>query len=201
MLVIAALAFGALVSALAMTLVLKSPEKSETKGVSASSPKAVPDAINLQAQQASQSAMPEQSSPPGIQIAQEPDPKTTTSAPAGAWGSASVYKFGRVPGGEYPDSCAFSRTDSQGETIIDRSQLDYWACRDQGGNSTDGFSVEWVDGKRTKYTFAPGGSGYMVGTDGREYPINWSNEHKNGSKVIVISHENGSVSWIPGHVN
>jgi len=119
----------------------------------------------------------------------------------GEWGCADSYKFGRIPDNEYPQSCAFSRTDKNGLTIVSRSTLDFWACRDEGGDPYNGYSVSWVDGKRTKYTFNPGGNGLMVGTDGRGYPMRWTNSSHQGSDIIVINHESGAESWIPGSVN
>lgn len=135
--------------------------------------------------------------------------KSQNSAPqerpaqCGEWGCADVYKFGRVPDDVYPHSCAFSRTDSRGMTIISRSpsQIEYWACRDQGGDQSDGYSVSWADGKETKYTFGSGGRGTIVGTDGRGYPMRWKNSRHKGTQIIVINHEDGAESWIPGRVN
>lgn len=138
---------------------------------------------------------------PNIDKSQRPDFEPPVDPPKGQWGPANSYKFGRLPDNTYPNSCAFSQTDSAGQIIISRTQMDYWACRDEGGNSTDGFSVTWVDGKRTKYTFGPDGIGSIVGTNGSVYPIKWRNDIKNGDKVIVTSHEDGATSWIPGHVN
>jgi len=138
---------------------------------------------------------------PNISKAQRPDFEPPVEPPKGQWGPVNSYKFGRLPDNTYPNSCAFSQTDSAGQMIISRTQMDYWACRDEGGNSTDGFSVTWVDGKRTKYTFGPNGIGSIVGTNGSIYPIKWSNDTKNGDNVIIISHEDGAISWIPGHVN
>jgi hypothetical protein len=132
---------------------------------------------------------------PGFQA-----PSAVSSA-TGAWGPASAYKFGRLPDSTYPDSCAFSQTDAAGQTVISRGDVDYWACRDEGGNPSDGFTVVWADGKQTKYTFGPGGEGSIIGTNGIASPIRWRNDNRNGSKVIIISHETGSTSWIPGHVN
>jgi hypothetical protein len=113
----------------------------------------------------------------------------------------NTYSFVSTADNTFPNSCAFSQTDSAGQIIISRTQMDYWACRDEGGNSTDGFTVTWVDGKRTKYTFGPDGIGSIVGTNGSVYPIKWRNDIKNGDKVIITSHEDGATSWIPGHVN
>jgi hypothetical protein len=129
------------------------------------------------------------------------DFQSPTSAGAGTWGSASAYKFGRLPDSTYPDSCAFSQTDSTGQTILSRSTLDYWACRDEGGNSSDGYSVAWADGKRTKYRFGPSGDGSVIGTNGTLYRVRWRNALRNGSKVIIIDHQDGAISWIPGQVD
>lgn len=119
----------------------------------------------------------------------------------GEWGCTDSYKFGRIPDREYPQSCAFSRTDPRGMTIVSRSSLEFWACRDDGGDPYDGYSVSWSDGKRTKYTFGPGGSGLIVGTDGQGYPMRWTNSSHEGSDIIVINHEDGAKTWIPGSVN
>ena len=127
-----------------------------------------------------------------------PAPPATTS---GAWGPASAYKFGRLPDSSYPNSCAFSQTDLAGQTILSRSTLDYWACRDEGGNSSDGYSVAWADGKRTKYKFGPGGDGSVIGTNGILYRVRWRNALRNGNKVIIIDHQDGAISWIPGQVD
>jgi hypothetical protein len=121
---------------------------------------------------------------------------------SGAWGSEADYKFGRLPGGEYPDSCAFSETTADGIQKTNSSAMEYWACRDEGGNGSDGYRVVWADGKSTRYTFMPNGSGMIIGTNGRRYPmVNWYNDTRNGDKVIVINHEDGSTTWIPGHVD
>ena len=119
----------------------------------------------------------------------------------GAWGSVSAYKFGRLPDSTYPDSCAFSQTDSTGQVIISRSRLDYWACKDEGGNLSDGYSIAWADGKRTEYRFGPSGDGSVIGTNGTLYRVRWRNALRNGSKVIIIDHQDGAISWIPGQVD
>lgn len=205
--VLGSLAFGAIVSALAISLVVKTPEQSQPKGVTSTASPAPTDtpAVDSSSKRSSAEPSPEPAPAPSprtiIEKRLDTDSPANSSSSAGTWGPAESYKFGRLPGGDYPDSCAFSQTDSQGETIISRSRLDYWACRDEGGNAADGFSVVWADGKRTKYTFNPGGVGSIVGTDGLRYPIKWSNESQNGSRVIVISHKDGSISWIPGQVN
>lgn len=127
-----------------------------------------------------------------------PTPASTNS---GAWGDASAYKFGQLPGSEYPNSCAFTETTPAGTQKTGNSSLEYWACRDEGGNATDGYLVTWADGKKTRYTFGTGGSGMIIGTNGQQYPmLNWRNDTHNGQKIIVINHEDGATTWIPGHV-
>ena len=127
-------------------------------------------------------------------------PEPGTPAPAGAWGGPEEYKFGRLPQGDYPDSCAFTRTDPAGQRTIDKSQLEYWACRDIGGDADRGYSVVWADGKQTTYTFRDDGSGAVVGTNGSSYAMSWRNDSHQGSNIIVISHQDGATTWIPGHV-
>jgi hypothetical protein len=119
----------------------------------------------------------------------------------GEWGCTNDYKFGRIPDREYPNSCAFSQTDPRGTRIISRSSVEFWACRDDGGDASSGYKVSWSDGKSTTYTFGPGGQGLIVGTDGRNYPISWRNGSHNGNSVIIINHEDGAETWIPGSVN
>jgi hypothetical protein len=137
----------------------------------------------------------------------EPPPKDkeVTALPpetsSGAWGNSDEYKFGRLPGGNYPKSCAFTKTDDNGRATIDKSQLEYWACRDDGGNSENGYKVVWVDGKETTYTFQTGGDGIVVGTNGSTYPMTWRNDSHEGDPIIVIDHQDGSVSWIPGNIS
>jgi hypothetical protein len=161
----------------------------------------------------STSAAPEKASDPSpdpVDPVPTPEPPRRESSPvpsppvpgSGAWGSEADYKFGRLPGGEYPDSCAFSETTADGIQKTNSSAMEYWACRDEGGNASDGYRVVWADGKSTRYTFMPNGSGMIIGTNGRRYPmVNWYNDTRNGDKVIVINHEDGSTTWIPGHVD
>jgi hypothetical protein len=138
---------------------------------------------------------------PVVDKQQQPDFKPQAPPPRGAWGSSSEYKFGQLPGGDYPDSCAFSRTDSAGRTITDKTDVEFWACRDNGGNASDGFTVAWSDGKSTRYMFGPDGEGSVVGTNGTTYPVTWRNDTHDGTKIIVISHQDGATTWIPGNVN
>jgi hypothetical protein len=128
---------------------------------------------------------------------------TATASPGadGAWGSASDYKFGTLPGGDYPNSCAFSQTDSEGKVATSKTAVEYWACRDLGGDPETGYKVVWADGKETTYTFAQGGSGTVVGTNGSSYPMQWQNDTHMGTDIIVINHQDGAQSWIPGHIN
>jgi hypothetical protein len=205
--VLGSLAVGAVATALVITLVVRTLERAQPQGdqpATATAPTGTAGAGSTRLRPSpdpSPEPANDSASTADIEKRARTEPRTSSSSSSGeGWGPAESYKFGRVPGGEYPDSCAFSQTDSQGETIISRSRLDYWACRGEGGNAADGFSVIWADGKRTRYIFHPGGVGSMVGTDGLRYPINWSNEIRNESKVIVISHENGSISWILGQV-
>lgn len=202
-LVLGSLVFGALVSALVMALVLRQPERSQANN-STSPPSAGPAPVLKT--ESSPSASSTASAPPQRDVptkAQNPEFQSPSPSPpaTGAWGPASAYKFARIPDSTYPDSCAFSQTDSAGQTITSRSDVDYWACRDEGGNPTDGFSVVWADGKRTTYTFGSGGVGSIVGTNGQTYTINWRNDSRNGTNVIIISHSDGATSWIPGRVN
>lgn len=136
------------------------------------------------------------------QKALQPAASTPTPEPSAgaAWGSASEYKFGRLPGGDYPNSCAFSQTDGEGKIATDKTSVEYWACRDLGGDPERGYSVVWADGKQTTYTFAQGGSGTVVGTNGNSYPMRWQNDSHMGSDIIVINHQDGAQSWIPGHI-
>ena len=131
-------------------------------------------------------------------------PKNLTPSPSvpsqGAWGSASDYKFGQLPGGDYPQSCAFSRTDPSGRVNTDKSQMEFWACRDVGGDAENGYKVSWADGKETNYTFGADGKGEVVGTNGSRYAIRWLNDTQQGDPIIVINHQDGAVSWIPGNV-
>ena len=100
-----------------------------------------------------------------------------------------------------PNTCAFSQSDARGETILtDTSQLEFWACRDEGGNTDSGYAVTWSDGKRTVYQFNSSDSGMVVGTNGEGFPMRWRNDTHNGQQIIVITHQNGAISWIPGHV-
>lgn len=142
-----------------------------------------------------------------VATAPSPEPPATAPAaapadaiPTGAWGASGDYKFGRQPGGDYPNSCAFSRTDEAGQKTIDKSQVEFWACRDIGGDAERGYNVAWADGKQTTYTFRNDGSGAVVGTNGSSHPMNWRNDSHQGSDIIVINHQDGATTWIPGHV-
>jgi hypothetical protein len=150
---------------------------------------------------ASTAAVPAAAPPP---VPPEKGASTTPAAPApsapGAWGRSSEYKFGQIPGGDYPNSCAFSVTDANGRTTTDKSQIEYWACRDVGGNPESGYRVVWADGKETTYTFAADGSGTVVGTNGNSYPMRWRNDSHQGSDIVMIDHQDGAISWIPGHI-
>lgn len=128
-------------------------------------------------------------------------PTVAAAAPSSAWGSATDYKFGQLPGGEYPNSCAFSQTDPNGRTTSDKSQLEFWACRDVGGDAENGYKVVWADGKETTYTFRADGDGMVVGTNGTTYPMSWRNDSHQGDPIIVINHQDGAISWIPGNIN
>ena len=203
-LVLAALGFGAMLSALFMAFLFKTSERFKGNGgtpgpvsVSSSGPKTVSNLPELS------SATPVQPQPSREVPSKGYNPEfQKPSVPsAGAWGPAPDYKFGRLPDSTFPDSCAFSRTDPAGQTITSRADVDYWACRDEGGSVTDGFTVVWVDGKRTKYTFGPAGTGSVVGTSGETYPMKWQNDRRNDSNVIIITHSDGATSWIPGKVN
>jgi len=146
-------------------------------------------------------APPAPPSPPAPPATEKGVAARTPEPGSGAWGNTNDYKFGQLPGGDYPNSCAFSRTDGNGRTTTEKSQLEYWACRDEGGDSENGYKVVWADGKKTTYTFQPGGDGLVVGTNGNTYPMNWRNDSHEGDPIIVINHQDGAVSWIPGNIN
>jgi hypothetical protein len=199
--ILAGLLAVALLFVMYTKLDLKRAGPSPVQKTTADTPPTDKTTSDLTTQQPSQIPAQEPPPRPVIVKTQRPDFEPPVDPPKGQWGPANSYKFGRVPDNTFPNSCAFSQTDSAGQMIISRTQMDYWACRDEGGNTTDGFSVTWVDGKRTKYTFGPDGIGSIVGTNGSVYPIKWRNDIKNGDKVIITSHEDGATSWIPGHVN
>ncbi len=160
-------------------------------------------------------------SPPGRQFASPPpasdQPPLPPAAPpqpsaprrlqattpgVNSWGRPEDYKFGQGPSASFPHTCAFSQTDARGATTqADKSQLEFWACRDEGGDSENGYAVTWGDGKRTVYRFNAGGVGAVVGTNGQEVDIQWRNNQHNGAKIIVINHRDGAISWIPGSVD
>ena len=158
-------------------------------------------------------ALPEKSSspaPPNPAPSPSPTPKAPSPSPpaaSSAWGDASEYKFGQLPGGDYPNSCAFSVTDAKGRTTTDKSQVEYWACRDVGGDPETGYRVVWADGKETNYTFRrdaegqSGGEGQVVGTNGSTYPMRWRNDTHQGEPIVVINHQDGAITWIPGQIN
>ncbi len=129
-----------------------------------------------------------------------PKEQVEQSAPSNAWGTAAEYKFGQLPGGAYPHSCAFTVTDASGRTTVDKSNLEFWACRDVGGDPDTGYRVVWADGKETTYTFNAGGNGMVVGTNGSTYPMRWSNDSHRGSDIVVIRHQDGAITWIPGNI-
>lgn len=200
------IAVGSLISGVAISALVFSTMRQAPSGSSNSIEPATTKASEQRpyTEQPSSSVSAEggQSEPrPVIDKQQQSDFKPQAPPPRGAWGSSSEYKFGQLPGGEYPDSCAFSRTDSAGRTTTNKSEVEYWACRDHGGNASDGFTVTWSDGKTTRYMFGPEGEGSVVGTNGSTYPITWRNDTHDGSKIIVISHQDGAVTWIPGNVN
>lgn len=125
----------------------------------------------------------------------------TTTPGVNSWGRPEDYKFGQGPSANYPHTCAFSQTDARGATTLaDKAKLEFWACRDEGGNPETGYAVTWGDGKRTVYRFSQGGYGAVVGTNGQEVAIRWRNDEHNGAKIIVINHRDGATSWIPGSV-
>ncbi|MFN9619248.1 MAG: hypothetical protein ACK55X_06005 [Synechococcaceae cyanobacterium] len=129
-------------------------------------------------------------------------PKTisVSATPETAWGSAADYKFGRLPEGDYPHSCAFTKTTADGKLISDKTTLEYWACRDEGGTAKTGYTVVWADGKPTTYTFEANGEGEVVGTDGKTAPMRWSNDSHKGDNIVIINHKDGAISWIPGNI-
>lgn len=158
--------------------------------------------------------LPEKSSSPARpNPAPSPSPTSKVPSPSppgrpeGVWGDASEYKFGQLPGGDYPNSCAFSVTDANGRTTTDQSQVEYWACRDVGGDPETGYRVVWADGKETNYTFRrdaegqSGGDGQVVGTNGSTYPMRWRNDTHQGEPIVVINHQDGAITWIPGQIN
>lgn len=185
---------GALLTGLGALFLSNRPQlkESSVKG----SP--VTSSPNIQPAPSTPPSTPAPPAPPATEkgvAARTPEPS------AGAWGSTNDYKYGQIPGGDYPNSCAFSRTDGNGRTTTDKSQLEYWACRDEGGDSENGYSVVWADGKKTTYMFEPGGDGRVVGTNGNTYPMSWRNDNHEGDPIIVINHQDGAVSWIPGNIN
>ena len=129
-----------------------------------------------------------------------PKEQVEQAAPSNAWGTAADYKFGQLPGGAYPHSCAFTVTDGSGRTTVDKSNLEFWACRDVGGDPDTGYRVVWADGKETTYTFNAGGNGMVVGTNGSTYPMRWSNDSHRGDDIVVIRHQDGATTWIPGNI-
>jgi hypothetical protein len=138
-------------------------------------------------------------------LTEESNPSQAKSSPVQSssklsWGGPAAYKFSQVPGGDYPDSCAFSLTTSDGKIITTKSSIEYWACRDVGGNKDAGYKINWVDGKQTTYTFGPDGNGSVVGTNGNSYPMNWHNNSHKGKDITVINHQDGAITWIPGHI-
>lgn len=156
-----------------------------------------------QSQQTRQAPSPASQPPQTSSPATTPPPRRveTPSTPSSPWGPAEQYKFGQGPSQTYPNTCAFSQTDASGEqTLTDKSQLEFWACRDEGGNPDSGYAVTWGDGKRTTYQFMDGGSGSVVGTNGQGVAMQWRNDTHNGQPIIVITHQDGATSWIPGHV-
>jgi hypothetical protein len=200
-LVLGSLVLGAMVSALAMSLIFRQPERPQVR--SRTDSRTADPATVLNTDSSSSDLSQTAASPPQRDVSsniQNPDFQASAAPATEAWGPASVYKFARLPDSTYPDSCAFSQTDSAGQTIISRSDVDYWACRDEGGNQADGYKVAWADGRRTTYTFESGGTGFIVGTNDQTYPIRWRNGNKNGSNVVIISHSDGATSWIPGRV-
>jgi hypothetical protein len=200
-LIVGSFGFIAIVSVLAVIIVLNATDHLWTKEATISNSEADTGGRSTESRMRLMPQAAMTASPKAIRDDQQLDSKTELSTTSGTWEPTSKYKFGRLPDSTYPDSCAFSQTDLAGQAIISRSNVDYWACKDEGGNSTDGFSVLWADGKRSKYLFGPGGTGTVVGTNRQTYPMRWRNEIKNGTEVIVISHESGATSWIPGHVN
>lgn len=85
-------------------------------------------------------------------------------------------------------------------TTANKDNLEYWACRDVGGDPESGYRVVWADGKETSYTFGPDGAGTVVGTNGSSVPMRWSNDSHQGQDIVVINHQDGAISWIPGHI-
>jgi hypothetical protein len=198
---VASLISGVAISALVFSAMRQSPINSAVP-MEPDTTEASQQRSNTEPTSKSANAEESQSEPkPTVDKQQQPDFKPQAPPPRGAWGSSSEYKFGQIPGGDYPDSCAFSRTDAAGRTTTDKSAVEYWACRDNGGNGSDGFTVSWSDGKTTRYMFGPDGDGSVVGTNGTTYPMTWRNDTHDGTKIIVISHQDGATTWIPGNVN
>lgn len=199
--VLGSLVTGALFVGVFLTPYLNPPQPSGTKNVlPAPSRPDIDPMPSSPPQPPSYRPVPPSRQTPVIPKGQHEGFQPPRPTPQGAWGPASAYKFGQLPSGSYPDSCAFSQTDPEGKTITSRSTMEYWACRDDGGNPADGYPVTWADGKTTKYVFGPSGSGSVVATNGNAYPVEWRNDFKNGTNVIVVSHQDGATSWIPGHV-
>jgi hypothetical protein len=204
LIVMGSLAFGSMMTALSMSLLWKVPTyfMANIASFNRDSEKASTATLENGSAVPISSPWPTSSRdlPTTIQndLFQTYKPDSTSSI---AWGPESIYKFGRIPDATYPDNCAYSKTDPAGKNVISLGDLDYWACRDEGGNPSEGFSVVWADGKRSTYIFGAGGVGAVVGTNAGTSSMRWRNDNRNGSKVIIISHETGSTSWIPGHVN
>jgi hypothetical protein len=48
--------------------------------------------------------------------------------------------------------------------------------------------------------FRRDGKGSVVGTNGNSYPMNWHNYSHKGKDITVINHQDGAITWIPGHI-
>lgn len=118
-----------------------------------------------------------------------------------AWADAASYKHGILPSREFPQTCAFSRSDAQGASVTELGRMEFWACRDQGGDPARGVVIRWSDGQETTYRFTPEGGGSITGTEGETYPIRWRNRDYQGHPIIVIEHRDRGESWIPGRLD
>ncbi|MFM7086900.1 MAG: hypothetical protein ACKOXO_07925 [Cyanobium sp.] len=190
---------GAVLVGLAGLVMLNRPPATSSSGPSGSTGTA-PTGSAAPAQTPSPPPPAAPSPPPPAATPKAPVTITPSQGSATAWGGSDAYKFGTVPGNDYPNSCAFSVTDANGGSTIDKSKIEYWACRDVGGNPETGYAVVWADGKQTNYTFSRDGNGTVVGTNGTSFPMRWRNDTHQGSNIIVINHEDGATTWIPGHV-
>ena len=110
-LLLGSLVFGAIVSVLAVALVLKQAERSQPISSTTPITSDPPTALKTETKQSNfpttSESQPQRDVP---SKAQNPEFQALSPPATGAWGPASAYKFGRIPDSAYPDSCAFSQT-------------------------------------------------------------------------------------------